>query len=295
MDTDPRPDTAQTDACDKLDNSNNVEDAEEMPGLQMHPLAVALRHVDVLQHQLFLAGQPNAIQTHSRDNTEAGDEDAGPYARLACDMLSTTVSACEVWRDGLLRLNGSSALNTQLSTMELCRLLEKLLASLHVLDCMKDSKLAMRAALMSVPAKEGEEQQLLAAVQEHLAQLAAIAEANNASTIPSVDKAAAVAAHKLLRCCVAGLRVYPIVPGYGDMPIDVLRPLQGLPQLTSSTPWDSPAVLSGSAGEERYGLSATAAAAALDYGRVTEELLALKLQHEATKTESQALDAGVHS
>ena len=45
------------------------------------------------------------------------------------------------------------------------RLLLKLLASMHILDCLKDSKQTLRDALSAVTAQEGDEQQLLTAVQ----------------------------------------------------------------------------------------------------------------------------------
>lgn len=57
---------------------------------------------------------------------------------------------------------------------------------------------------------------------------------------PSGSKAAAQAAQKLLKACAAALRAAPVVPGFGDVPVDLLRPLQGLPQLVGGgAPWEA--------------------------------------------------------
>ncbi len=48
------------------------------------------------------------------------------------------------------------------------------------------------------------------------------------------------AVQKLLKACAATLRAAPLVPGCGDVPVDLLRPLQGLPELGSvSAPWEA--------------------------------------------------------
>lgn len=69
-------------------------------------------------------------------------------------------------------------------------------------------------------------------------QAQAIENAN--SVTPTGAKAASAATQKLLRACMANLRSTPIVPGYGDVPIDLLRPLHGLPQL----PWETLPIVS---------------------------------------------------
>ncbi|GIL60377.1 hypothetical protein Vafri_14989 [Volvox africanus] len=361
------------------------EDAEDAPAIAMHPLVVAMRQLEILQNQVFLAGPANNIQAQSADNSTLTGEDTGPYCRLACDVLSCTVSACELWRESLLRHPSSSNTNCPpISTAELYRLLAKLLASMHVLDCLKDSKQALRVALSAVTAQEGDEQQLLTAVQDFFNmptaclvllrdmlleqpevltqtkvalfkllefQLAAVdgvlnqeadrkwgslksklgistgslhagGDTNNGPTdmniaarssarialsllvhlyccVDSVEqdlhqgqtvnidstagitpKAQALALQRL-RTCMTTLRSSPIVPGYGDISIDLLKPLQGLPQL--GPPWDPPTSVEAAALEDRYCLSAISSGAATDYGRVVEEILTLKLQYESDK------------
>ncbi|EFJ40631.1 hypothetical protein VOLCADRAFT_121706 [Volvox carteri f. nagariensis] len=186
----------------------------------------------------------------------------------------------------------------EISTSELYRLLAKLLASMHILDCLKDSKQALRLALSAVSAQEGDEQQLLTAVQDFfnmpsaclvllrdmlLEQPEALAQTKVALSklleiqllavdgagcqegernarialsllvhlyccVDSVEQAQALAMQRL-RACVATLRTTPIVPGYGDVSIDLLKPLRGLSQLGS--PWESPAAVEAPALEER--------------------------------------------
>ncbi|GLI70889.1 hypothetical protein VaNZ11_015913, partial [Volvox africanus] len=361
------------------------EDTEDAPAIAMHPLVVAMRQLEILQNQVFLAGPASNIQAQSTDNSTLTGEDTGPYCRLACDVLSCTVSACELWRESLLRHPSSSNANCPpISTAELYRLLAKLLASMHILDCLKDSKQALRVALSAVTAQEGDEQQLLTAVQDFFNmptaclvllrdmlleqpevmtqtkialfklldfQLAAVdgvidqeadrkwgslksklgistgslhagGDTNNGHTdmniaarssarialsllvhlyccVDSVEqdlhqgqtvhidstagitpKAQALALQRL-RTCLTTLRATPIVPGYGDISIDLLKPLQGLPQL--GPPWDPPTSVEAAALEERYCLSAISSVAATDYGRVMEEILTLKLQYESDK------------
>ncbi|KAG2447917.1 hypothetical protein HYH02_007371 [Chlamydomonas schloesseri] len=94
------------------------------------------------------------------------------------------------------------------------------------------------------------------------------------------------AVQKLLKACAATLRAAPLVPGCGDVPVDLLRPLQGLPELGSmSAPWEAASGTllppDATALEERYGLSLVSVYAAHDYGLMMEQLLALKLQVEA--------------
>ncbi|GIL80547.1 hypothetical protein Vretimale_16030 [Volvox reticuliferus] len=360
------------------------EDAEDVPAIAMHPLVVAMRQLEILQNQVFLAGPASNIQALSTDNGTPTGEDTGPYCRLACDVLSCTVSACELWRESLLRHPGPANTNyPPISTAELYRLLAKLLASMHILDCLKDSKQALRIALSAVTAQEGDEQHLLTAVQdffhmptaclvllrdmlleqpEALAQtkialfkllefqLAAVdgvigqeadrkwgslksklglstgslhagdqnnghadmniaarssarialsllvhlyccvdsfeqdllhsQTANTDSTAGVTPKVQAMAMQRL-RTCLTTLRATPIVPGYGDVSIDLLKPLHGLPQL--GPPWDAPTSVEAAALEERYCLSAMSSVAATDYGRVVEEILTLKLQYESDK------------
>ncbi|KAG2482267.1 hypothetical protein HYH03_018783 [Edaphochlamys debaryana] len=130
--------------------------------------------------------------------------------------------------------------------------------------------------------------------QEHLALQAQNPDANAASggsgATPAGAKAAAAAAAKVLRAAVTALRATPVVPGYGDMAVDVLKPLQGLRQLAQGgAPWDDKGgvgPLDAAASEERYALGAVTSAAALDYGVVVEELMALRLRHEAAQREA---------
>ncbi|GLC56456.1 hypothetical protein PLESTB_001106700 [Pleodorina starrii] len=364
-----------------------AEEAEDTPAVAMHPLGVAIRQLEILQNQVFLAGPTSNIQAQSTDTSApAGGEDNGPYCRLACDVLSCTVSACELWRESLLRHPAPMNPNCPpISTAELYRLLSKLLASMHILDCLKDSKQALRIALSAVTAQEGDEQQLLTAVQDFFNmptaclvllrdmlmeqpdtltqtknalskllefQLAAvdgagghdgerkwggtlkskfgfssgnmqaggdlnggIADVNVAAkssarialsllvhlycNVDSVEqehqalhaqstegttgvtpKTHGLSVQKL-RACVSALRTTPIVPGYGDVFVDLLTPVQGLPQL--GQPGESPGGVVVAALEERYCLATVAAAAAADYGRLVEEVLARKLQFESEK------------
>lgn len=81
-------------------------------------------------------------------------------------------------------------------------------------------------------------------VQEHLASQPLSADGNTGVTV----KSHAMASQKL-RACVATLRAMPIVPGYGDVFVDLLRPLQGCSQL--SVPWESNALVDMATLEER--------------------------------------------
>ncbi|KAG2430073.1 hypothetical protein HXX76_010173 [Chlamydomonas incerta] len=113
---------------------------------------------------------------------------------------------------------------------------------------------------------------------------------------PAGSKAAAQAGQKLLKACAVALRAAPLVPGCGDVPVDLLRPLQGLPQLAGGgAPWEaaSGALLQPDAAalEERYGLSLASVYAAHDYGLLAEQLLALKLQVEAAASAATATTA----
>ncbi|GFR47002.1 hypothetical protein Agub_g8685 [Astrephomene gubernaculifera] len=418
MDANQYTDIAASEACAHEDIPAG-EDVEYAPVAPMHPLAVATRQLEILQHHLFLAGSAGSVQTHSNDECQpASSNDTGPYCRLACDVLSCAVSACELWRDSLLQHGPLPAANPtqELSTMELSRLMSSLLASMHILDCLKDTKQSLRTALMSVTAQEGDEQQLLVAVQDffgmpaacvvllrdllledastltsakhallgllqrqlvtvetlHASQDSATAAGDRSGTVKrssfksklglssgsghggagaagaglggagsgasiaarsgariglsllvylyccvdtaeqeqqatvnaqtggaaadtATSKAAAAATYKILRSCVSVLRSTPVVPGYGDVPVDLLRPLQGLSQLTCGPPWESGVggsmYLHAAAAEERYNLSSVSVAAARDYGRLVEDLLSLKLQHEALTSSSSASSA----
>ncbi|PNH06707.1 hypothetical protein TSOC_006876 [Tetrabaena socialis] len=113
----------------------------------------------------------------------------------------------------------------------------------------------------------------------------------DASLTPSGAKAAAAANQRLLLSCVTALRVAPVVPapGCGGLPVDLARLLQDLPQLAHAvSPWEAAPAIDEAAAEERYGLSAATAAAARDYGRAVEALLALRLRHEAALHEAAA-------
>lgn len=79
--------------------------------------------VDNDQCNLAIQLQANAMQAQSRENQSATAEDAAPYCRLACDVLSCAVSACELWRESLLRMKSAMMMGpgTELSVTELSR------------------------------------------------------------------------------------------------------------------------------------------------------------------------------